>query len=140
MAEEGVIYGKGVYFIGDICYALKDELYRKIWGKKHNYDDGTFSIGADKFSVAATADGDGCYLGSDGREYGVDAGVIGIVPMNLWENKTAKTVKRLSDCGRVVNVIDEMTFSACGGIFKITIDGDELVIDTKNEPDKEGQI
>jgi hypothetical protein len=30
--------------------------------------------------------GDGCYLGTDGNEYPVDAGLIGLVPFNVVED------------------------------------------------------
>ena len=41
-----------------------------------------------KFSVLAfgTRWGDGCYEGTDGKMYGVDAGLIGLVPIELVEN------------------------------------------------------
>ena len=72
-------------FIGDICYALDDEIYHEKWGKGLNWEDGEIrthgngNCGPVCAVVGSTAYGDGCYKGSDGIEYGVDAGVIGVV-------------------------------------------------------------
>ena len=30
----------GRYYIGDICYALKNEIYDNIWGDKYDFSDG----------------------------------------------------------------------------------------------------
>lgn len=35
-------FGPGRYFIGDICYALPDEVYDKIWGDKYEYEEGCY--------------------------------------------------------------------------------------------------
>ena len=73
------------FYIGDICYVLDDRLYHGVWGDQHGFVDGTFKdpdTGLE-VAVAGTAYGDGRYLGSDGAEFPVDAGVIGLVPLEL---------------------------------------------------------
>jgi len=122
------IFGKGTYFIGDICYALNEKIYDDIWGKKHGYRDGCFEVEKSSFVVARTAYGDGCYKGSDGVEYGVDAGVIGIVPKELWEKKSQNYPPT---GGRIVTVKKVLSFQSDGkGLFEICIDGMDLIIET----------
>jgi hypothetical protein len=120
-------FGKGKYFIGDICYALDDKIYDKIWGEQNKYENGCFEIKSlnSKFAVASTYYGDGSYKGSDGNIYGVDAGVIGVVPSTLFgKDKTL-------DGGKVINVKKELKFIADNGKFTFIIDGEKLVINTK---------
>lgn len=73
----------GKYWIGDICYCLDDKMYDAIFGG-FDYDSGLYTHkDGGFFMVDATAWGDGCYHGTDGFDYGVDAGVIGIVSHHL---------------------------------------------------------
>jgi hypothetical protein len=81
---DGTKLSPGRYYLSDTCYALPDPDYKEIWGKKFNYNGGIYrrSDGA-IFATYHTAYGDGCYKGSNGEEYGVDAGVIGITSERL---------------------------------------------------------
>jgi hypothetical protein len=121
-------FGKGEYFIGDICYALDDKIYDNIWGKVHGYKNGCFNVDKSKFVVSGTAHGDGCFMGSDGVKYGVDAGVIGVVPSILFKKEDTSF-----HGGRLVKVKKELTFETDGkGLFRIVIDAKELItINTK---------
>ena len=122
-------FGPGKYYIGDICYMMDDDIYHDTWGRKFNYEAGVFPVKDTKFAVANTAYGDGGYQGSDGREYSVDAGVIGVVPEILW----SKEKGRNGDGGRIVEVKKELIFKTDeAGLFEITIDNEELVIDTND--------
>jgi ribosomal protein S27AE len=132
VAEGGqpVKFGPGEYFLGDICYALDDDIYDKVWGSMFNYDDGAYKVRGYVFAVSSTAYGDGAYSGTDGVTYGVDAGVIGIVPKELSQLD--------SHGGRWIKVKTSLTFQAGDGIFNIYIDRGEIVeIDTKNDPNRE---
>ena len=82
---EGSVVSQEGFYIGDICYALSDDVYYDVWGKMNEYQDGQFEEPESKlsFAVGSTAYGDGLFFGSDGFNYGVDAGVIGIVPLEL---------------------------------------------------------
>lgn len=125
-------FGKGKYFIGDICYALSEHNYDKIWGDKYHNECGEFLIGKDKFAVSQTAYGDGRYRGSDGWYYSVDAGVIGVVPKKLWKQGKAPTG------GRIIIAKKKLTFDTeeCG-VFVIHVD-DEITIkiNTSDEVDE----
>ena len=83
------------FYIGDICYVLDDRLYYGVWGDQNEFADGTFrdpDTGLE-VAVAGTAYGDGCYLGSDGAEFPVDAGVIGLVPLERRRHRAASSAK-----------------------------------------------
>lgn len=116
-----VKFGKGTYYLGDICYVMIDKIYDEIWGKKFNYDEGEFKVGKTKFAVHRTQWGDGSYEGSNHFMYGVDAGVIGIVPKELWK-ASEKDIKEY-EYGTIHKVEKELIFEVPKpGIFKITID------------------
>lgn len=115
-------FGPGKYFIGDICYALPDEKYDKVWGDKYNYAEGFYDT--EGFAVAGTAIGDGLYTGSDNVKYSVDAGVIGIT--NITEEQRY-TDTELAKLGRVVYVKEEISMTADNGYFDIDIDGETQI-------------
>ena len=71
-------------FIGDICYALNEEKYDGIWGKKMGYQDGVIADDEATYAIAVgTAFGDGYYYDEKGYGYGVDAGVLGVTNMDF---------------------------------------------------------
>lgn len=76
----------GTYYIGDLCYALGDDVYDNIFGGT-GYEPGIYEEkGSSRvFLVSRTAWGDGEYKGSDGNKFGVDAAIIGICSQNLME-------------------------------------------------------
>lgn len=127
-------FGPGKYYLGDICYVMKEDVYDKVWGDKHNFESGVHDAEGVKFAVAGTAYGDGTYKGSDGKEYGVDAGVIGIVPEALWDVEKAK---RADELGKVLDVKKLLNFSAHDGVFNISADGELITINTKEEESEE---
>jgi hypothetical protein len=123
------------FYIGDICYALGREKYDELWGDQHGYDDGVIEDSEDtglKFAVSGTRYGDGEYPGSDGCIYGVDAGVIGLVPLELVEREGAECL------GRIVRRPGIATFAAEDGDFTIKLpDGEVVFIDTEYDGDEE---
>jgi hypothetical protein len=83
----------GQYVIGDPCYAVPDQYWLPLLDSCDYFRSpvGWFSrtgYSTDKNYVLAfgTKWGDGCYLGTDGNEYPVDAGLIGLVPFNVVED------------------------------------------------------
>lgn len=85
-----VIVPKGNYVIGDPCYAVPDKDWLPLLETCNYFNSpiGYVKDGIQSFPVLAfgTKWGDGCYLGSDGNEYGVDAGLLGLVPVELVED------------------------------------------------------
>lgn len=112
------------FYIGDICYVLNDEIYYGIWGAA-GFEDGIYQVPERgcRFAVAGTAYGDGEFEDTQLRQYGVDAGVIGLVPAELIDKET-RGGHYFEGPGRAV-------FSAEGGCFEITLPiGETIYIDT----------
>ena len=77
----------GTYYIGDLCYALKESLYDKVFGPQ--YRTGFYEVIDDPSKVFMMGDtgGDGEFKGSDGYKYPVDAGIIGIASESTLDPK-----------------------------------------------------
>ncbi len=121
----------GNYYVGDLCYALKDEIYEKVFGIEE-YRNGYYENSKGGFfMVASTAWGDGCYKGTDKREYCVDAGIIGIASLDIcrneadWDGGHKHTFKKPVD----------LTFSK--GIFDFYAGSKHFVIDTVGNDEEE---
>jgi hypothetical protein len=100
---------KGQYYLGDLCYALGDEIYQGVFGEK-TYADGLYQKDENEFfMVAGTACGDGEYTDSQGRKYSVDAGIIGICPLEMAVKGT--------EGGHVVTFDKAFHASFYGGMF-----------------------
>jgi len=125
----------GVYYFGDICYVMKDEMYHGFWGDKCDFNDGVYDSPEGKFAVAGTAYGDGEYKGSDGIRYGVDAGVLGIVPESMWKVDR----KEAESMGRVFDVQNNLRFEAENGEFSVNTDGRRVVVNTRDGDEEEGE-
>ena len=75
----------GRYYVGDLCYVMHDvwnEVCDLMFPNSYNGRGvyGKFKLkDGREFAVWSTMYGDGCYFDSMGREYGVDAGVIGCI-------------------------------------------------------------
>lgn len=129
--SERIESAKGFY-LGDICYVLGNNLYYGVWGKEYRYSEGAFEEPETglKVAVAHTEYGDGRYQGSDGTKFPVDAGVIGLVPLELVKKESG-----LED-GRVIEVPGTALFEAEDGQFKITAPSGEIItIDTSYDCD-----
>lgn len=78
----------GTYFLGDPCYAVPDELWMPLLESCEFFEGssfGTVTKDGKNYEVLgfSTAYGDGCYHGSNGFSYWVDAGLIGLTPVEL---------------------------------------------------------
>ena len=84
-----VIVPKGTYVIGDPCYAVPDKNWDSLLQSCNffNYPIGYVNDGKLLHPVMAfgTKWGDGSYHGTDGNVYPVDAGLIGLVPVEIVE-------------------------------------------------------
>lgn len=118
------------FYVGDICYALYDEDYSGIWGDKYHYEDGEIDINGYTVCVHGTMWGDGGYPGSDGNTYGVDAGVIGIVPLEVVDMNSSSI-----RCGRIVEGAGEATLEYDNGTFTINLPKETITIPTGDDED-----
>lgn len=116
-------------FIGDICYALDEGIYHEKWGECLGWADGEIraegnsDIGPVCAVVGSTATGDGCYEGSDGTVFGVDAGVIGVTNLKYLRND--ENVESLNQLGKVIDIPGGECFVTLvdeGGEFYISIE------------------
>lgn len=114
------------FYIGDICYALDDDTYDTVWGGA-NYVDGKYDVNGYSFIVGSTAYGDGEYTDQHGNVYGVDAGNIGIVPLELCTGDSEDNLKHL---GNVLYTTGVATFECENGIFDIATPNETIHIDT----------
>ena len=150
------LHSKKGFYVGDICYVLDDPIYHGIWGDKHDFEDGLIETEFGNFAVASTAYGDGEYYDEYGHSYGVDAGVLGIVPWEILE-KQEKFRKEYSHYGSddisILNGLGhffegtEADFYATGrsrngledGLFEITIGGKSITIHTGEDEEEEDE-
>ena len=74
----------GRYYVGDLCYVMHPQ-WKEVCNLMFATDsqgvlDGEFNLANGvRFAVQSTAYGDGVYSDYDGREYPVDAGLIGCI-------------------------------------------------------------
>ena len=114
----------GEYWVGDPCYVLPDEVYFGIWDKQYKFNDGTIDCGNGlSFQVHGTAWGDGEYKGSNGFVYGVDAGVLAIVPMELATKEIGLTLGT-----RHKSSTAKLEYK--DGVFNMIFDTETITIDT----------
>lgn len=72
----------GYYYIGDPCYPF-EESWDELLEKTEYFENEEQNFKGYPIAVDRTAYGDGVYTDNYGREYDVDAGVIGIIPVEL---------------------------------------------------------
>ena len=128
---------KGKYYFGDICYIMDEEVYHKVWGDKLGFADGKHDVDfvdskgkrwVGTFVVEGTAYGDGCYKGVH-MEYGVDAGVLGLVPESLWNPESAAG----KHDGMIFTAKSTVTFEAGDGKFRVDCKGFNEYVNTSDE-------
>lgn len=111
----------GTYYIGDPCYVIKNDEWRALLERTDFLNDEFFEYRGHACFASSTAYGDGSYEDNSGREYMVDAGLIGIMPLQcLSKNKSGIG-------GNIVTISHEFTPEVSNGVFKFA----EVVIDTR---------
>ena len=95
-----------IVYVGDLCYCLNYDVYQEAI-ELANYE-GKFDSTASGMHVegafVSTQYGDGDYIGSDGKEYAVDAGIIGIVDITSAAATEGEDFKVFSKLGRVIKL------------------------------------
>ena len=125
--SKSIVLPAGKYYIGDPCYVFTHD----SWSPgicDAILDDREEHKGV-KFFADHTAYGDGTYRGSNGFEYGVDAGLIGAIPFELITDLSGL------EYGTVIEVNGELVCESNEGSFQI---GD-LVIDTADTGEEDDE-
>ena len=80
--QGSIIVPAGRYYLGDPCYVIRDNDWIPLL-ENCNYfiDQPVGYIGGYEIVAFSTKHGDGVYFDKGGRKYGVDAGLIGLVPV-----------------------------------------------------------
>ena len=73
----------GKYWLGDPCYTVQDDLWVELLQSCDYFNQPIGTVNGFQVLAFQTKWGDGVYKGSDGHEYPVDAGLIGLVPVAL---------------------------------------------------------
>ena len=140
---EKITSPSGKFYVGDPCYVLSDDIYYGIWDDKYNFEDGIIDCGNNlSFLVHGTAYGDGEYTGTNGFDYGVDSGTLGIVPIELVEKEdglqfgtveTSKTAWLDYNDGNFDITLDNQSFSIETGDYEE--DDEDWELDNNYEDD-----
>jgi hypothetical protein len=133
---EKITLPAGRYFVGDPCYtAGKDDKAWQDWCSTADF--GSDDVMAATFNGLPviglhTAHGDGLYMDGSGREYGVDAGLIGAVPEELIKKMNISD-EDLKGSGHWVETKDDFVLEQGGrGLLNIG----HLQIETDPEEDE----
>lgn len=95
--EKTIVLPPGKYVIGDPCYTVPDEEWDNVLDESECFGGQCWAkfrteTGHSSYVVAfSTRWGDGCYFDKEERSYGVDAGLIGIIPFGNGIRATAGT-------------------------------------------------
>lgn len=95
-----------IVYVGDLCYCLNDAVYQEAI-ELADYEgkfDSTISGMHVEGAFVSTQYGDGSYIGSDSREYAVDAGIIGIVNITNAAATEGEDFESFSKLGRVIKL------------------------------------
>jgi hypothetical protein len=94
----------GRYYIGDLCYVMTDEEWDEFCSitiKGNQCIDGEFTFkDGRRFATYGTKWGDGLYFDQYGREYSVDAGLIGCIKI---DDIKAEKYDNIEDLGNVTD-------------------------------------
>lgn len=124
----------GKYYIGDICYFMDDKLYDEVWGTQFGFSDGHYQkADGTGFIVMGTAYGDGHYNGSNGVGYGVDAGVIGLVSLELGSGPEDEKIETARSMGSYHEFTEPVSLKQDveRGLFEFSSGKWSLRIDTR---------
>lgn len=132
--SNNMILPAGKYWIGDPCYIFPhtgpmknkwDEILEEVDFFEVSY--GELDNGKIKVWAASTAYGVGCYVGSNGKVFTVDDGLIGIVPQETVDY-LGRTDNDLDCLGLFIEFTEPFLVKSRNGLFDfghIRIDTDE---------------
>ncbi len=128
-------FKKGKYYIGDPCYIFSTDEWSEVLDNTDYFDKQLLTINGKTYPVlgGSTAYGDGAYLGTDGNTYGVDSGMIAIIPLKACTKTEIYNHRQYGLIAQIKNLKEPFTASVDNGVFTF---GD-LVIDTERQDEYE---
>jgi hypothetical protein len=120
-------FSKGTYYIGDPCYVVSDDNWDKLLDNTDFFQNEDQSYKGYQILAGDTAYGDGTYTDNYRREYGVDAGLIGIFPIEAVDNKYGN----VEELGSIVEFEEDFVVEINNGVFKFG----NIIINTFDEDD-----
>lgn len=137
----------GTYYVGDLCYVMKDkwdDVLKKMYpnGWDESCEGELMASDGTKFAYYSTAHGDGSYYDQNGNRYSVDAGMIGCV---RWEDivdqeEAEDIVKRRHGAKITFDYDFYVSYEPHGGLIcigNVTIETDPDTDDYYDEEDEE---
>lgn len=121
-----VIVPAGKYWLCDPCYAVPENLWMDLLNSCDFFNGPVGNVtdsrgGVHDVLAFGTAYGDGCYVDQHGNTYPVDAGLIGLVPVELGEPGALGTLVEFTRDTMCTNEGGKMQF----GGYKINTLNDE---------------
>lgn len=122
----------GTYWVGDLCYVLHaewDEVCELFFAGRtdHGCNQGEFTLkDGRRFVAFNTAHGDGTYYDNRGRDYSVDAGLIGLIKFDAID---LHNEDNYTDGGQVIAFTAPFTCECEDGFMRfgsIAIDTDSV--------------
>lgn len=137
LKQDSMTLPAGTYYVGDLCYLLEDSVYDD-YVCAFTHEDEIVEIETEdgiKFlaSHSNTAYGDGGYKDNLGNEYGVDAGIIGIVQLVDEEMLNKAKKEEASNMAKVIEFEEAFTVEYNDGVF----DFGHIHIDTTGDSDED---
>lgn len=80
-----IVLPSGTYYVGDPCYVFDHPSWDALGEQTDWFETPLATLAGRSLVVFGTAYGDGTYADLDGNLYPVDAGLIGVVPVELIE-------------------------------------------------------
>lgn len=111
----------GTYYVGDLCYVMHEDWdeFCDLTIKGHDCVDGEFVMkDGRRFASYGTMFGDGSYSDQKGREYSIDAGLIGCI---LLSDLDLLNPDNFVHCGQIVTF--DQPFTTSGGRGQANWDG-----------------
>ena len=71
----------GRYYLGDPCYVIRDKDWMPLLENCDYFRNPVGKVGGHEILAFGTKHGDGSFVDQHKNEYGVDAGLIGLVPV-----------------------------------------------------------
>jgi hypothetical protein len=106
-----LVFEPGKYYIGDLCYVINNENWDKLLNDTEYFQNEYQEFKGQQIFACSTVYGDGIFYDNNDTSYPVDAGILGIMPYDLIDDK--KGIKN----GSVVTFDEDFEVFEENGIF-----------------------